>query len=81
MKLEVTVTKCALTDVTNTQRLVQNERNCLQKKVSTANCMMICFKLRKAIKENEILKPLVSVKCETDEKGQLGGFTFHTKRR
>ena len=32
--------------------------------------------------QKEVLRPqfeIVSVKCETDENGRLGGFTFHTK--
>ena len=97
---ELTVTKRALKDVTNTHRVVQNERNCLQRNVDRANklyentladllqveddLLMRNSTLMETVSslKKEILKPqfeIVSVKCETDENGHLGGFTFHTK--
>jgi hypothetical protein len=99
-KRELICTKHALKDVTNAQRTVENERNCLQKKVKKVNKLYEDtladllemeddmfeknFELLETISslQKEVLKPqfeIVSVKCEKDENGDLGGFTFHTK--
>ena len=99
-KQELTCTMRALKDVTNTQRKVQSERNCLQKKINKVNKLYEdtladflemeddLFKKNSELLETisslqkEVLKPefeIISVKCEKDENGDLGGFTFHTK--
>ena len=99
-KQELIGTKHALKDVTNAQRIVENERSCLQKKVKKVtklyedtladllemedDLFMKNSELLETVSslQKEVLKPqfeIVSVKCEKDENGDLGGFTFHTK--